>query len=155
MTPDQSVTPGAAPRRLIVAAAILLLILAVVFGAAYLQKPQSLEVSISGPRGAEVYLDLVVDGQAQSQVQTVPVTEKFLAREVRFAVIGADPSTGPITVDLAFRRGTASITGDGVRGFFEANGWLSALTYGQMSAAHVDSMRSASLKRTQDSLSPR
>jgi hypothetical protein len=90
-----------------------------------------------------VLCDVVVDGKAESYRDTVPVTYRFSARNVRFAVIPETAGGGDVSVSLSSRHGGFDGSAPGVIGSSQGGILGGSVQFDVMSARHIANMREA------------
>ncbi|MBX3440049.1 MAG: hypothetical protein KF861_21340 [Planctomycetaceae bacterium] len=139
------------PTRVISALAAFTAALCTMLLVMWLSGPSVITFKVSAPVGRTVVCHFVVDGRAESQKDVAPVTHRFEANKVRYAVIALD-GTPPseVTVSVADKFGSGGeISAEGVTGGFGTNWWGTSFQLGPMTAAHVASMRKSVLAESE------
>lgn len=135
------------PTRVVTALTVCVLLLGGAVGIIWLSRPSVITLTVSEPVGKTVVCHFVVDGRPESREGTVPVTYRFPANEVRYAVIPLDPAPpSDISVNVHDETGTGGgVTSEGVTGVFKCSWWGTTSSMSPMTATHVTTMRKSVL----------
>jgi len=135
------------PTRVVMVLAWIVALLCGAVFAVWLTSPWTVTLEIVEPVGKKVVCHLVVEGQPESRAGIAPVTYRFEANEVQYAVICLDP-TPPSDVSVSVHDGIATwgpLTGEGVKGSLSAGWWGYQQRFEIMTPAHVATMRKSVL----------
>jgi hypothetical protein len=143
------------PTRLIAALGLCVVLLGGAMFVAWLAALRTVTLEITEPAGKTVVCHMVVDGRPESRRGVAPLTLRFEAKELRYAVVclDASPSTD-VTVTLYDSTrtgwiGTGSVeTASGVTGFYTADWRRSRSHIEPMTPTHVATMRTSATAKS-------
>lgn len=138
---DPSKQPAARFRVPLVIAGTFVLLLAAAIGVRWLSQPVAVELLVSGPVGAQVRVDVTVDGRGETQLVIPPVTLRFTCHELRYAVIPVSASAGNVALEVSTPWSGGSVADKGVLGSVEHAGLSTTSVIGPMTSRHVAQMR--------------
>lgn len=133
------------PTRVVTAVGLCVGVLGGVVFVAWLSAPRRVTLEITQPVGKTVVCHVVVDGRPESHRAVAPVTFRFAAKELRYAVVCLDASPpADVTVLVRDHAGTGGVrTSAGVKGSYRAAWWGTQARFEAMTPTHVATMRSS------------
>ena len=142
---DPTRSPLLTPTRILTALGLFVAVLGGAVFVAWLAAPRTVTLEITQPVGKTVVCHVVVDGRPESHRAVAPVTFRFAAKELRYAVVCLDASPpADVTVLVRDRAGTGGVrTGAGVKGSYRAAWWGTHAQFEAMTPTHVATMRSS------------